>query len=158
MPGNFEILPDLAGKSILFVGLGNVLHHDDGVGVYMAQGIQENQQIRVIIAEVSLENYIGKINAILPDILILIDSVLFSRRPGYCQLVPAEKIMDYTTNTHNISMSRIIGFCSAQTYVLGVEPAVVSFGEGLSSRVKKKADLLVRRINTCFLANSHGFL
>jgi len=143
-------LSGLSDKLILFAGLGNVLLRDDGVGVYLAQKLHENQHIRVLNIEVSLENYIGKINAINPDILILIDSVFFNRRPGYCDLIPVDNLTDFTTNTHNISLGRISEFITAQTFVLGIQPAVVTFGEGLSSPVRKKANLLVKKINTFF--------
>ena len=143
-------LPDLSDKLILFVGLGNVFHRDDGVGVYLAQRIRENQHIRVLNAEIGIENYIGKINSIDPDFLILLDSVVFNRPPGYCQLIPVEKLTDYTSNTHNLSLGRIGEFINAKAYILGIQPAAVSFGEGLTSPVRKKADLLIKKINACF--------
>jgi hydrogenase 3 maturation protease len=150
MHAGLEKLWDLRNRMVLFVGMGNVLHHDDGVGVYMAQRIQENRHIRVLMAEIGLENYIGKINSIHPDFLILIDSVFFNRPPGYSKLIPVERIADYTTNTHNISLKNIMAFVQVQTFVLGIQPAVVSFGEGLSCRVEKKANTLTAKINACF--------
>lgn len=135
---------------VLFAGMGNVLHHDDGVGVYLAQRIQENKNIRVIVAEISLENYLGKINTIHPDYLILLDSVIFNKPPGYWKIFPVEKLSDYTTNTHNISLGRICEFVNARVYVLGIQPSVVTIGEGLSQEVKRKADQLVRKINSGF--------
>ena len=140
-------LPD---KHILFVGLGNVLRRDDGVGVYLAQKLLTNQHIRVLNVEVSLENYIGKINAIHPEVLILMDSVDFNRKPGYSALIPPGCLADYTTNTHNVSLARIGEFIHARTYVLGIQPALVSFGEGLSAPVKRKADQVAKKINTFF--------
>ncbi len=103
----FEKPSGLPDKHILFVGLGNVLRRDDGVGVYLAQKLLTNQHIRVLNVEVSLENYIGKINAIHPEVLILMDSVDFNRKPGYSALIPAGCLADYTTNTHNVSLARI---------------------------------------------------
>jgi hydrogenase 3 maturation protease len=135
---------------VLIAGMGNVLHHDDGVGVYMAQRIQENKNIRVIVAEISLENYLGKINTISPDYLILLDSIIFNKPPGYWKILPVEKLSDYTTNTHNMSLGRICEFVNARVYVLGIQPLVVTIGEGLSYQVKRKADLLVRKINSGF--------
>ena len=137
-------------KLKLFVGIGNVLHCDDGVGVYIVQKLNENQNIRVLNAEISIENYIGKINEINPDILILIDSVFFNQPPGYCQFIPVEKLIDFTTNTHNISLRKIREFFHAQVFILGIQPSMVSFGEGLSAPVQRKANLIVKVINTTF--------
>jgi hydrogenase maturation protease len=145
--GNADGFSDGPQKQILFVGLGNVLRQDDGVGVYVARRIRENRHIRVLTVEIGIENYLGKINAMNPDFIILLDSVVFNRKPGYCRLLPAARLMDYTSNTHNISLSRITEFVHAETYILGIEPATVSFGEGLTPAVKRKADLLIKKIN-----------
>ncbi len=65
------ILPE--DRSILFVGIGNVLKSDDGAGVYISRNIRKRGNISSLTVEVSIENYIGKINSLDPDILVLID-------------------------------------------------------------------------------------
>ena len=67
----------LTGKDrkILFVGIGNLLRQDDGIGVYISTRIKERNNIKVITAEVSIENYIGKINSVEHDTLVIIDCV-----------------------------------------------------------------------------------
>ena len=67
------------------MGIGNVLKSDDGIGVYIAQRIQESDTIKVLVVEVSIENYIGKINSIPHDVLILIDAVNFQTETGILQ-------------------------------------------------------------------------
>jgi len=131
----------------LFVGVGNVLHRDDGAGPYIVQRIHENEHIRALNAEVSIENYIGKINAINPDILILIDSVSFNRKPGYWQLLPVERVFDFTTGTHNISLKKVSEFFKARVWILGIQPESVSFGEQISQVVIDSSDAIVLFIN-----------
>jgi hydrogenase 3 maturation protease len=141
----------------VFVGIGNVLHRDDGVGVYIARKIRENQHIRVINAEVSIENYIGKVNAINPAVIILIDSMFFGREPGYSQLLSMERLRGSCTHTHNISLRMITELFKSEILILGVQPATVSFGEGLSGPVQKKADRLVSVINADYLLLARNF-
>ncbi len=62
-------------KKILFVGIGNLLKMDDGVGVYISRKIRNKGNISSLTVETSIENYIGKINSLNPDILVLIDCV-----------------------------------------------------------------------------------
>ncbi|MBN2480678.1 MAG: hydrogenase maturation protease [Bacteroidales bacterium] len=131
----------------LFVGVGNVLHSDDAVGVYISERITEQDHIGVITAEVSIENYIGKINSIRADLLILIDSVFFGREPGYCSIMPVDQLVDFTTNTHNISLHRISELFTVPVWILGIQPASVSFGEQISPAVRKTADFIVNLIN-----------
>ena len=133
---------------ILFVGVGNVLHSDDGVGVYISERIKDRDHIRVIKAEVSIENYIGKINTINPDLLIIIDSVFFGREPGYCEMTPVEKLLNYTTNTHNISLKQVAVMFNCRVYVLGIQPNTVEFGDVITPVILEKADELIEIINS----------
>ncbi len=147
-------LPELLRNknlTLLFVGIGNVLRTDDGAGVYISQRILEQSHIKTLTVEVSIENYIQKINNYRADHIILIDSVNFSKEPGYCRLVPVSELLDFTTNTHNISLKNVSKFISGDVYILGIQPESVEFGEELTTSVKKTADEIVRLINQCFI-------
>jgi hydrogenase maturation protease len=135
------------GRSVLFVGVGNVLHSDDGIGVYISERIRETEQIRVISAEVSIENYIGKINAIDADVVVIVDSVHYGREPGYAELSPVDRLLDFTTHTHNISLRKTLELFHAMIWVLGIQPESVAFGEHISQAVVRTADDIVRMIN-----------
>jgi hydrogenase maturation protease len=134
-------------KCKLFVGIGNVLKCDDGIGVYIARRIHERDTIKVLVVEVSIENYIGKINNFHHDVLVLIDAVNFQQKPGYYRLLTPDEILDYTTNTHNISMQKLPGFFKSPVLILGIQPESVSLGERISGPVKKQADLILEMIN-----------
>ena len=148
MLSQLEILLGLKDRHRLFVGIGNVLHRDDGAGVYIVKNILEKQHNSTLIVETCLENYIGKINALRPDELVFVDSVFFNRQPGYWNCVPVDNIIDFTTNTHNISLKALSDFFSARTWVLGLQPLSVSFGEGLSEYIEHSANEIVEIINS----------
>ncbi len=138
-------------KTVLFVGIGNVLLSDDGVGVYISQRLKEQGNIKILTVEVSIENYIKKINDFKASTIILLDSANFSREPGYACLLPVSKVLDFTTTTHNISLKNVSKFFTANVLVLGIQPQSVSFGEKLSEPVKKVADKIIRLINAAFI-------
>jgi hydrogenase 3 maturation protease len=135
-------------KRILFVGIGNLLKKDDGVGVYISSGIRKKPNIEVLTVEVSLENYIGKINNLNPDILVLIDCVEMGSVPGTYKLMSISNTDDLTFNTHNISLKRVSDFFSMPVYLLGVQPEKIDFGENLSYLVKEEADKIINIINS----------
>jgi hydrogenase 3 maturation protease len=147
------MLPELeniiSGESsrILFAGIGNVLKSDDGVGVYITGRIRNSTRISSIQVEVSIENYIGKINSLKPDILILVDCADMNARPGTCRLFVPEKIHDLTFNTHNISLKRLHEFFRMPVFILGIQPENVGFGENISYLVKEVADKIIQLIN-----------
>ncbi len=134
-------------KTILFVGVGNCLKSDDAIGINICEKITPNEHRKVIIVESGIEKYVGKINSIAPDIIVLVDCTDFNRKPGYWNLVPIEKILDHTMHTHTISIKRISEFFEMPAYILGVQPKNVKFGEIFSKEVLNSANNLIELIN-----------
>jgi hydrogenase maturation protease len=134
-------------KKILFAGIGNQLKSDDGAGVYISRKIKNSDHISSLTVEVSLENYVGKINKLYPDILVLIDCMDMKSSPGTCRLLPVGMVHDLTYNTHNISLSRLSDFFRMPVYILGIQPEKVEFGEKISYIVRNVADKLIELIN-----------
>jgi hydrogenase 3 maturation protease len=134
-------------KKKLFVGIGNLLKTDDGVGVYISKRIRTNNSVLSLTVEASIENYIGKIVSLDPDILILIDCVDIKAIAGSFKLLSLNKIQDITFNTHNISLRRLSEFFTMPVYVLGIQPEKIDFGEDLSYLVKNVADKIIKQIN-----------
>lgn len=148
-----KVLPDLekllsqTGKKVLFVGIGNLLKQDDGAGVYISRKIKKRKNVDALTVEVSIENYIGKINSLKPDILILIDCIDVKEPPGTVLLMPVENIIDLTFNTHNISLKNISGFFNAEAFILGIQPVSIGFGENISYLVRSVSNEIINLIN-----------
>jgi len=148
-PGaDLKHLFEVPGQTILFVGVGNVLKHDDGVGVFIASRIKQSNRIKSLVVEVSIENYIGKINRTSPDILIIIDATDFGKKPGFSRLAEVSELKEITTNTHNISIAQLSELFNMPVYILGIQPADVSFGEGLCREVIQAAERVIQMINS----------
>ena len=140
-------LAHIKGKKTLFVGIGNVLKSDDGVGVYISKNIQNRGNISSLTVEVSIENYIGKINKLKSELLILLDCMDFQKPAGYWNIIPVSGVNGHTTNTHNISLEKISELFYSKAYILGIQPKSIKFGEYMSSEVKMAADGIVEQIN-----------
>jgi hydrogenase 3 maturation protease len=134
-------------KKKLFVGIGNLLKTDDGAGVYISTRIVQKDDILSLTAEVSIENYIGKINSMNPDILVLIDCVDMKEAAGTFKLLSLRQIRNMTFNTHNISLRHLADFFMMPVFVLAIQPLTIDFGENLSYLVKNVADRIIRQIN-----------
>jgi hydrogenase 3 maturation protease len=134
-------------KKILFVGIGNLLKTDDGVGVYISRKIKNRGSVSSLTVEVSIENYIGKINSLKPDILVLIDCVEMNSAAGTIKLLSLNEIQDLTFNTHNISFRRLTDFFRMRVYILGIQPEKIDFGEEISYLVRNVADKIIEHIN-----------
>ena len=139
----------LTGKDrkILFVGIGNLLRQDDGIGVYISTRLRESDNIKVITAEVSIENYIGKINSTDHDTLVLIDCVDMKKKPGTCELIHPDRVHDMTFNTHNISLKRLSEFFRNEILILAIQPEKIGFGENLSYIVRDAGNRIIELVN-----------
>jgi hydrogenase 3 maturation protease len=155
----FKKLTTLINKnrSILFVGIGNVLKHDDGAGVFLTRRIKECDKIKTLIVEQSIENYIGKINTLNPDILVLVDCLFFNKYPGFSDIIPVEELQCQTTNTHNISLKKISELFKMPVFVLGIEPENIKFGEGLTEMVDKIINEIADQINNARILVSEKY-
>jgi hydrogenase 3 maturation protease len=147
VPDDLKILLSQKDKNKLFVGIGNLLKTDDGAGVYISKRIRQGGTIMALTAEVSIENYIGKINSLNPDILILIDCMEMNSPPGTFKLLTLNQIQDSTFNTHNISLRHLSEFFKMQVYILGIQPEKIDFGENISYLVKTVANKIIKQIN-----------
>ena len=134
-------------RRILFLGVGNVLRSDDGVGVYICNNIQTSEYINTICVEVSIENYISKIQKTDADILVILDCMDFKKESGYWSLVDIQEIDEYIINTHNISLHNLSHFFDTSVYLLGIQPLNLNFGENLSPSVAGSADEIIKIIN-----------
>ena len=132
---------------LLFIGVGNVLKSDDGVGVTISRQIVETSNIMALTVEVSIENYIGKINSINPGAIVILDCMELGASPGTIRLVTLDNVEDITFNTHNISLGKLGNFFPYPTYVLGIQPHTTVFGDKLSPPVQNAADRIIRKIN-----------
>jgi hydrogenase 3 maturation protease len=146
----FNALMEVPRKKILFAGVGNVLRKDDGVGVYIAEGIPDRHGISSLVVEMSIENYIGKINRMNPDVLVIIDACDFNEAPGFCRLVEPSDLQGLTTNTHNISLAKLSELFTMPVLILGIQPMSTGFGENFSPPVRVAALNLIRVINDLF--------
>ncbi|NLI24749.1 MAG: hydrogenase maturation protease [Bacteroidales bacterium] len=134
-------------KKILFAGIGNVLRCDDGAGVYIVNNLMENTNITKILVEVSLENYVSRINNAKPDLLVLVDCIDFGREPGYAGLLLPEDTFETTINTHNLTLRRVTEFFNMPVCILGIQPSRLEVGEEMTPGVKKSADNIIRLLN-----------
>ncbi|MFO8235809.1 MAG: hydrogenase maturation protease [Bacteroidales bacterium] len=144
----YNFLHKNQNRNILVTGVGNVLKQDDGIGVYISNNLKNAENIKVLTVEVSIENYIGKINEIKPDILVIIDAMNFGKQPGHWDILPIDKIKGYTTNTHNITLDKVAELFHSEVYLLGIQPKHIHFGEDLSTEVLSGAQEIINQINT----------
>jgi len=142
--GALPILRDLmAREAVVFVGMGNILLGDDGIGPEMAALLAEHGYVTVDAGTVP-ENHIGAVARLQPSTVVLIDAVHLGREPGAVELLGREEILSGVGfSTHSLSpvlvMERLEQETGAEVVMLAIQPGSLEFGTPLTQPL---ADLL----------------
>jgi len=129
-------------KPLLIVGIGNPLMADDGAGAYLADLMKERNKSTKCINTLDVpENYIGAIIREEAATILLADAAEMGEKPGTVKLYPSEKIEETGVSTHSISIGLIAQTLKDETgadvFLMGIQPKVVTLGEGLTPEVEK---------------------
>ncbi|TET44169.1 MAG: hydrogenase maturation peptidase HycI [Dehalococcoidia bacterium] len=143
----------------VILGIGNILNGDDGIGVYVAERVDEclhdaeeepehaqamgMSGVIAIDCGTAPENYTSIIRRHNPDRLVLVDAADMGLTPGSYRIIPPEKIGVMHVSTHNIPLSVFISYVSElcnDVVLIGIQPAGMDFGTALSSIVQKVGD------------------
>jgi hydrogenase maturation protease len=144
-----DIRNALSGR-VCIVGMGNTLLGDDGAGVVIVEALRgagANGRAHLVNAEDIIESHAFEIADGDWDRIVVIDAVRFGGRPGDVMFGSFSEIGDllngYSTHKLSLRLSESIWRERGKdTYLLGIEPESLDFGEGLSQAVKKSADTL----------------
>lgn len=153
---------------VLVVGVGNVLHGDDGFGVEVVKRLGE----RRLPSEVTLaETGIGGIHLVHElmagyDALVVVDAVDRGREPGTVMVIDAEVIdvgelaaderhdlladMHLATPERALMVAKAAGVLPERTIIIGCQPAEVdTLGVGLTPAVNDAVARAVIEIERC---------
>lgn len=130
----------LKGK-VVYLGIGNVLRGDDGIGPELVARLSEKGVCTVDAGTVP-ENYIRPVARLDPDTVVIVDAVHLEREPGAVELLDRNQIMGSTGfTTHSLSpvmfMERLEEETGARVVMLAIQPGTIEFGAPLSPAVAR---------------------
>ena len=141
----------LQGRAAV-VGVGNVARGDDGVGVRLAELIRELRLplagLRVVVAGSSPERILTALSGGEFAHVLFLDAVEFGGEPGAVILLDSAGMIARwpQISTHQLSLGLLAQMIEAggatKAWLLGVQPASLSTGAGLSPKVQAAAELL----------------
>ena len=137
-------LPDGRPPRLAIVGIGQRLRGDGGAGpavVGRLAGLLPDAALLLLDAGHAPENCLGPIIRFHPDAILLIDAARGGRAPGTIVWLRPEEADGHGGSTHTLSLAMLAGYLAAESgaavHILGIEPANVAFGEGLSPAVER---------------------
>lgn len=135
----------MSGMGNILLGIGNTLRRDDGAGNYVASRFRLSGW-ESIDCGTAPENFSGIVRRERPILLVLVDAADMGLSPGEFAIIPEEKIRDVGLGTHQATLGFLIDLvreAAGSVVLIGIQPAVVEFGDGLSPAVRVGAQRLV---------------
>lgn len=130
----------------LLLGVGNRLSRDDGAGPKAAERLVGAEGWVAVDCGTSIENASGIVAREEPDLLVVVDSARMGLQAGTIRRLPIEATDRMLASTHGLPLGFVIErlrLSARDVLLVGIEPADLSLGEGLSDSVAKGVANLV---------------
>ena len=144
-------------KQIIILGVGNLLFTDEGVGIRVAEALQDHyefpQNVRVVDGGTLGLNLLGVISE--ADYLIVVDAVRQGGEPGSLYRLAGEEIpkrIRAKNSLHQVEFLEALTCCQAldkvpETVIVGVEPEdITTMSIELTPTVHARVDELVEAV------------
>lgn len=139
-----RVLRARIGKRLVLLGVGNPLRGDDGVGSLLARRMRERGKPFVLDGGSAPENCGEPIAALAPRTVLVVDAARFGGNAGAVRIFRSGEVAGGALSTHDQSLRVLAhylrGRCGCEMLILGVEPASVGIGAGLSAPVRATLD------------------
>jgi hydrogenase 3 maturation protease len=135
-----ELRQRVRTKKVLILGIGNRLCGDDAVGSILAESLTGKVKIPVIDAGDVPENYLGPIEAINPDLVLVLDASDLGASPGDLSLIEMEQLKEMGISTHASNLALLFKVISPASrpdaLLVAIQPEQTEAGQGLSRSVE----------------------
>lgn len=134
----------------MLLGIGNLLHGDDGIGNYIASRFRARGWNSIDCGTMP-ENFTTVVRRHHPEILLLVDATDLGLLPGEFRSVGDDQIEDVSIGTHNMPLSFLIRYLaesSGRVIFIGVQPGHLGEEEGLSPSAIEGAERLMDLLRT----------
>jgi hydrogenase 3 maturation protease len=132
----------------MLLGVGNRLSRDDGAGPVLAERLAGSDWT-AIDCGTSLENVGGIVARERPDLLVIADAARMGLGPGAVRRLPRPSVDRMLATTHGLPLKFFLdrlASVASEVVLLGIEPADLSLGEGLSTEVERAVGRLAEAL------------
>lgn len=147
----------MESKQIVILGVGNLLFTDEGVGIRVAEALQDRyefpENVKVVDGGTLGMNLLGVISG--AHHLIVVDAVRNSGEPGTLHRLAGDEIPKRIlakNSLHQVDLLEALTCCqtlgkAAETVIVGIEPEdITTMGIELSATVGARVDDLVQAV------------
>lgn len=159
-------LAELLREPTCLVGVGNPLRRDDGVGPWIVGAVREAAEgagLTLVDAQDVPENFVPSIARGGSRNVVFVDAVAAGDEPGTVVFGPLADFAEagsYSTHKMALALSgKFLEAAGKKAYLLGIVPADLDFGAGLTAGVERAAaslrDFIIGACAQARLENRH---
>ena len=130
----------------MVLGVGNPMRGDDGFGPALAARLSGRLACPVLDCGSAPENFTGKVRALSPETVLVVDAAEMGAPAGEAHLVAPGQVGASGLSTHAAGLAMLFDYLEAQCgtsgWLLAVQPGEVKLGAGLSPPVAASAERL----------------
>ena len=106
----------------------------------------------MIDAGVAPENVTGRLRALQPDLVLIVDAAQLGQPPGTVEWFESEAIAGCSASTHSLPLHVFAGYLEseigARVAMIGIQPESLEFGAALSRPVKRSVRQVVQGLRS----------
>ena len=150
-------LCDAVSKSVLVLGIGNLVMSDDGVGVRVVQELQRSYRFPENVTIVDGGTLGLDLLPMLENVthLILVDAVETGEKPGTMVRLIGEELpiaLETKLSPHQmglkdlLAVSELMGHTPGEMVLIGVQPGCIEMGTEMTAEVDAKVDEMIANV------------
>ena len=136
------------------MGIGRAGDGDDGAGPALCAALERRalpaEDCLIVNAGTAPENATGLLRRFQPDTVVLVDAADMGETPGAVRWLEGEKALGCSASTHTLPLGLLARYLAdslgCHVRLLGIQPAAVASGSGLSAPVRQSVERLARRL------------
>lgn len=133
-------------RPVVVLGVGSEMRSDDAAGLHVAAAVSRAglPGVHAWEAGPAPENLTAEIRRLRPATVIIVDSAHLGERPGTLKLVEPGEAGGASFGTHGLPLAVLAEYLRTEVgcsvIILGIQPASVEVGEGVSQSVRKAVE------------------
>jgi hydrogenase 3 maturation protease len=146
-------------RRVAVLGVGSVLRSDDAAGVRVANALRRYRLpgVATVDGGSAPENCTAELRRISPSHLVIVDCAQMGEDAGAVRLIEAADIAGVSFGTHALPLSVLADYVAREigcrVTVIGIQPASIEFGEGLSPEVSAAVQEVALALKECLQAS-----
>jgi len=143
-----QLLKESRSPRVAVLGVGNEFRGDDGAGIAVIRQLNQNnypnESILLVEAGLAPENCCAVLRRFMPQLVVMVDSAYLDQKPGTVCWLTWDETCGSGFSTHTFPLQMISSYfmkeLNCECWLLGIQPADVSYGEQITLAVSQAVD------------------